>query len=733
MLALTEHVCSLVSSLQPKVETVLQAREVIAILEAEERDLNSRKKQLLDEDREVLERNRAIVRDTSDSIPKSCNTLSKLDELLTRAITWLTKSLLEEAGRRNKLSNDPAGLVAPSSLGLLATKSMIASTPAPLKRGSTTSAAPNAKLARSNTVVMAIDIPPEENDFQQTLDRAIELCLERVHDPTSVLALMEIFSSSRAFDAALRLGERAQQLLHQLKAEQALMLQVKSRLADATRKRDELEQKYRRQLEREAQLELRELQLQLALHEAKPKFHALDVNYDDRHLALAKQWLAVALSAVAHWSTTASAAPPSLQPHQQQQQQQRQQQYHLEASANKSKMQEAAEIIVRACLNHISKIPNLIALAQHLEQRREFGMVIEVGLHCEHLINEVHDEYLRRQELEDRYRHLESRYLEQPELEPEYNAVAFEREHLIPMPASQDELRQYTLSITSLMTRAASVEGRDDVMRDQTILAFKADTTQERWDQVRNATTEQEWSVIKQELVGYILKRDDNPIEKIELLMKDGLWKEAIAIFPAPTGKDPNELDLLRRLWIGTEKHHPAELKTLVQTVGRYLKRYFQEYRFEEVYPLLDKVQRRFGDFLKTSYLQATELLCLTIMPSQYPLLIAAFKDLKRRLCDELNRPEEWEDFFTSFKREHKGKKRLVQMATLMGDSTWDITALIKQEEDRELKQAQASKKRERSPKVAAIKKKQSDSMAINDNEDDDDEDDQPRSRPRKL
>jgi hypothetical protein len=632
----------------------------------EEKDMVSRKKTLADEDQALLKQQQHLLA-TSTMLPEA-NTLTKLDTLVNNAIRWAVKSVLEEAGRRSKSSRSGGIFVAPS-VGLRSTASMYAA-PGNGSGG----------LARASTM-MTVDVPSIGGDSSndnavvrthQLLESVMELCTKRVQSPDVMLELMESLASTRAFDQALEAGTRAHALLQQWMAEQQGMLHVQAQLTELARERDELEHKFRRQLERPAQVRLRELQLTLAVHNNKPAYHALDIDYDAANLALAKRRIGVALDGVKFWSHT---------------------QYSHEAPTHKAKMQQAANSIAQQSLQHLHGIPNLIALAAHLNQVGEFALVIAVGLRCEQLITEVHDEYLRRQALDERFNFLESRYLEQPELEVEYNNVVFERDNLTALPATPEQLKAYTLTITNLMTRAASIEGNDDVLREQTILAFKADTSQERWDQVRNATSEHEWSRIKQELVGYILKRDDNPTEKIELLMKDGLWKEAVAIFPSPTGKcDSGELDLLRRLWIGTEKHNPTELKNLVATVGKFLKRYFQEYRFEELYPLLDKVQRRFPNFLKDAYLQATDLLCLTILPNQYPLLINCFKDLKRRLSNDLGRPEEWEDFFARFKKTHKGKRRLVQMMTLMGDSTWDITAMIKREEDKE-KKAAAKKK----------------------------------------
>lgn len=61
-------------------------------------------------------------------------------------------------------------------------------------------------------------------------------------------------------------------------------------------------------------------------------------------------------------------------------------------------------------------------------------------------------------------------------------------------------------------------------------MAFKADTTAERWTQVRQLTSDEDWEEVKKELVVYLLKASTdpndrhfiNPTVKIDLLLKEG-------------------------------------------------------------------------------------------------------------------------------------------------------------------------------------------------------------------
>jgi hypothetical protein len=98
----------------------------------------------------------------------------------------------------------------------------------------------------------------------------------------------------------------------------------------------------------------------------------------------------------------------------------------------------------------------------------------------------------------------------------------------------------------------------------------------ERWDQVRDLCSEEEWANIKQDLVVYVLKQENTNVKsKIELLMKDGLYAQCISIFPSPSG-EAGEMELLEQLWKELERNQPAALDQLLAVVSRYMKRYYQ-------------------------------------------------------------------------------------------------------------------------------------------------------------
>jgi len=231
------------------------------------------------------------------------------------------------------------------------------------------------------------------------------------------------------------------------------------------------------------------------------------------------------------------------------------------------------------------------------------------------------------------------------------------------------------LELIELVISAAKAEALDEELRFQTILAFKANPTTQRWDQVRNITPEEEWEKVKQDLVVYVIQQNTNPVDKVELLLKDGLYKQVIEVFPKPSGQK-RELDLLIKVYTEIENEKPEVLEHLIPVVARYMKRYFQEMQFKTVYPILDRLQKRFPSMIINLYTKATEMLLFNLLQSQYSKFVQMFKDLKARM-ESINRQDDWNNFLSEFKRVHKGKQKLIQMVSLIGDSSWNLDAVM--------------------------------------------------------
>jgi hypothetical protein len=237
------------------------------------------------------------------------------------------------------------------------------------------------------------------------------------------------------------------------------------------------------------------------------------------------------------------------------------------------------------------------------------------------------------------------------------------------------KLNSQLLQITEIIIFAADVEKQYNEKRSQTIIAFKADTTTARWDQVRQMTSDEEWSQVKEELVVYVLKQNTQIKDKIELLLKDGLYKQVIEVFPHPTGKD-EELDLLLQVYKTIEEKDPVLLEKMIPVVSRYMKRYFQEQKYDSMYPMLDRFQRRFPGIITSLLANACDTVMFGILPSQYSTFVQMLKHMKQRL-ESINKAEDWETFFKGFKVKHMGKKRLIQMINLLGDSSWNMDKIF--------------------------------------------------------
>jgi len=330
-----------------------------------------------------------------------------------------------------------------------------------------------------------------------------------------------------------------------------------------------------------------------------------------------------------------------------------------------------------------------------LNERNEYTYVIAAGKRCQECITKKKQEFQKHDDVRQEYERLDNLRLqhlltkdepgEDKENLDEKLQAAKEALEGLPQIADMDkdiaQLNEQLLQITELIIAAAKIEHCDAELRAQTIMAFKADTTMDRWDQVRALTPEEEWAQVKEELVVYVLRHDTNIKEKIELLLKDGLYKQVIDVFPKPSG-DLDELDLLLKVYKTIEEKDPGSLERMIPVVSRYMKRYYQEQKYDKMEPLLDRFQRRFPAVIVSLFTHACDMVMFDIMPSQYSSFVTMLRDVKHRL-ESINRHDDWNAFFVAFKKKHTGKKKLIQMVNLIGDSVWDLENKIAAERPR--------------------------------------------------
>eukprot|EP01090_Pellita_catalonica_P001993 TRINITY_DN1167_c0_g2_i1.p1 TRINITY_DN1167_c0_g2~~TRINITY_DN1167_c0_g2_i1.p1 ORF type:complete len:1453 (-),score=417.61 TRINITY_DN1167_c0_g2_i1:71-4429(-) len=351
----------------------------------------------------------------------------------------------------------------------------------------------------------------------------------------------------------------------------------------------------------------------------------------------------------------------------------------------KTALAEASKV-VDTCLHHMSDVDILMEFTEYLIEKTEYRHAIKAGVKCEDHINEFYADLEKREGIKKKIEELEEKRLralasdetkKAEKLGKQLQRAKDDLEKLPELEHNKEQLDSWILKISGLVVDAAKILDDDEVLSAQTVMAFKIDTSIERWDQVRNMVSDEKWDIIKQELVVFVLKRDDNPVDKIELLMKDGLFEHCVNLFPPATGKD-KELDLLVRLWKEVEENAPRMLERFIPIVCRYMKRYYQEHKYEIMDPLLDRVAHWYPSVVVDLYKQATDMVLLWILPSQYTRFCDALKRCKKRLVDDLKRKSDWEDLVRDFKRQHYGKRKLLQMLlSIVDDPDWDLDVVI--------------------------------------------------------
>jgi len=296
--------------------------------------------------------------------------------------------------------------------------------------------------------------------------------------------------------------------------------------------------------------------------------------------------------------------------------------------------------------------------------------------------NQKWEELQKRQKVKDDFDRLDQQridiYISNPmegnqvpvipdELKKELDIISKELESLPKISFTPDDLNKDLIRVTNLMLEAAKFEGLENVIKEQQVLAFKADTTMEKWRALKFSFNDEEWDKIKGDLVVFVLKRDDKPQEKVQLLMKDGLFQHCIDIFPKPTGdKESKELDLLYELYDTIERNQPKFLEPLLRIVGQYMRRYFILQDYTAMDKIFNRLQKRFPSVIKRLYEQAADLVLLTLTRSHYEEFVdGVLKNLKQRL-EDLNRPEDWKHFVDTMFVNHSGKKKIITLCAVV-------------------------------------------------------------------
>jgi len=244
-------------------------------------------------------------------------------------------------------------------------------------------------------------------------------------------------------------------------------------------------------------------------------------------------------------------------------------------------------------------------------------------------------------------------------------------------------LNNLNLNIATIMIESGKVEERKDVLRDQAVLRFKIQPTIPLFEEVRILTEADEWDQVKKELLEHILKPVQvdttggstfggfqaptiDPKAKMELLLNEGMWKDAIPLFPEPPY---GSLDMLERLFLDVEKSAPDQLDAMLPIVEKYALYYYQAFNFGNagLDRLLDQVQKRSPDFIFGLFSRASEKMLVNVIPKQYAPFVTFLQIFKKRLVDDIGREDDWESFLSELTKQHKGKRKLMQLVAGAG------------------------------------------------------------------
>lgn len=275
------------------------------------------------------------------------------------------------------------------------------------------------------------------------------------------------------------------------------MDQIEKRITELQQERELLDRR-RKELTKEQQQELRDSLAKNGTWKALPKYYQT-LDNDNANLLLAKKLLDCLLA---------------------------------KRGPNSSENQETIAALEKS-LQNIEKIENLIQLVQYLKSKKEYSLVIKAGIYAEDQIESIRKKLQAKEDLQKEIKEVEQNLLiltaqesknpkEKQKLEKSLEKLRQKLNSLPEVKANFEALNSGTLELAEMVIDAAKIESMDDILKDQHILAFKIDTKQERWDDIRNLSSDDEWLKVKNELVGFIMKREtENVKQKIELLLKD--------------------------------------------------------------------------------------------------------------------------------------------------------------------------------------------------------------------
>ena len=339
---------------------------------------------------------------------------------------------------------------------------------------------------------------------------------------------------------------------------------------------------------------------------------------------------------------------------------------------NQDQQEKLNLIVIELVLKFVENPQQLVQLGGYLAEVREYKDVIKVS-------GKAEDMFKLRLADRLRYEALMKQVLDQSraQLVPgagvsdDVQEILEELEgirHNLKEPV--DQLRQTILQLADKLIIAARAEEREDVLEAQSILVFKMSMSEEKFEEVHTLVGDEKWEKeVRDDLLNYVHAYDPtlpgSPIQmlqKIDLLLREGWWKEALEHRPEPSAADATQsIEVLKRLWSAVEKHSPNDLDQLVETIEAFTIKEFQKFNANTLDPLLDVMQTRYPRVIFDLYSKGSEIMMTNSSNKKYKMYVDFLTAMKTRLLT-VGLVSEWNDFVAKVRKKEIRKKNLINM-----------------------------------------------------------------------
>ena len=328
--------------------------------------------------------------------------------------------------------------------------------------------------------------------------------------------------------------------------------------------------------------------------------------------------------------------------------------------------------VVKLALDFVEDPDHLSQLAQRFQREKKMDSAIEIA-------GKAQDIYKLRLADRLRYEALMKQLIDGSRLpqgagggiSEEIQEILTELEsfrHQLTLPISN--LRMTILSLADIMIEAARAEEREDVLEAQSILVFKMEMSVQKFEEVHTLVGDDRWeSGIRDDLLTYVHGYDPtlpgSPITlvaKIELLVREKWWKEALEHRPVPTAADASSsIEVLKLLWFAVESNSPDDLGELVETIKAFTVKEFQKFNLSTMDSLLDLMQEGFPEEILDLYSKGSEIMMTNSSSKKYKMYVDFLVAMKGRLL-AVGLVDEWNDFVKKVRKKEIRKKNLINM-----------------------------------------------------------------------